>query len=254
MSEKNKPPLIGISGCRSGDAIHPYNRVGEKYLHAVVDPIGGTPIVLPVLSENVQQLDYSVYIDGLLLTGSSSNVTPSEYGGQPSAEGTKHDVARDKTMIPLINRCLDKGIPILGLCLGIQELNVACGGTLHQRIFDLENKFDHRMRRDIDDHEKRYRPAYNIKITEGGLLSRITNVAEANVNSLHAQGIDRLGKGLQVEAAAPDGIIEAVSAENSEAFALGVQWHPEWPRPIDPFNVKIFNAFGEYCRRYAETK
>ena len=124
------------------------------------------PVIIPAIQDMGPEIDHSDYIDGLLLTGSPSNVRPVEYSGTPSVEGTKHDVARDKTMIPLIRRCLQKKIPILGLCLGIQELNVACGGSLHQRIFDLEDKFDHRMRRDVDDHAKRYRPAHNIRITK----------------------------------------------------------------------------------------
>ena len=254
MVDNQKHPLIGIAACRSEDAIHPFNRTGEKYILAVLDPVGGTPIILPVFSENIKRPNYSDYIDGLLLTGSASNVRPTEYGGDPSLEGTKHDGARDSTVLPLIRTCLQRSIPILGLCLGIQELNVACGGTLHQRIFDLEEKFDHRMRRDVDDHKRRYRPAHNIKITEGGLLSQITELDQANVNSLHAQGINQLGEGLRVEALAPDGVIEAISVKDTETFVLGVQWHPEWPRPINSFNTKIFRAFGDACRTYARSK
>ena len=254
MEDAKRRPLIGISACRSEEAIHPFNRVSEKYILAILDPTCGTPVIIPAIQDMGPEIDHSDYIDGLLLTGSPSNVRPVEYSGTPSVEGTKHDVARDKTMIPLIRRCLQKKIPILGLCLGIQELNVACGGSLHQRIFDLEDKFDHRMRRDVDDHEKRYRPAHNIRITKGGLLNKITGKEEVNVNSLHAQGIDQLGNDLTIEAVAPDGIIEAVSLKNADQFALGVQWHAEWPRPISSFNEKIFRHFGKECRSYAETK
>ena len=254
MKDREKRPLIGISACRSEEAVHPFNRVSEKYILAVLEPICGIPVIIPAIEDTNPEIDYAHYIDGLLLTGSPSNVRPSEYDGKPSAEGTKHDAARDTTMIPLIKACLNKKIPVLGLCLGIQELNVACGGTLHQRIFDLGNKFDHRMRRDVDDHEKRYRPAHNIKISDGGLLDKITKEVEVNVNSLHAQGIDKIGEGLVIEAVAPDGIIEAVSFKNNDQFALGVQWHPEWPRPIDSFNEKIFKYFGRVCQSYAKKK
>ena len=254
MKDAKQLPLIGISACRSEEAIHPFNRVSEKYILAILEPTCGIPFIIPVIQDLRSEIDHSTYIDGLLLTGSPSNVIPAEYNGKPSFEGTKHDAARDKTIIPLIRRCLQKKIPILGLCLGIQELNVACGGSLHQRIFDLEDKFDHRMRRDVDDHEKRYRPAHNIRVTKGGLLNKITGEEEVNVNSLHAQGIDQLGDDLAIEALAPDGIIEAVSLKKADQFALGVQWHAEWPRPIDSFNEKIFRYFGEECQSYAETK
>ena len=246
MISKKKQPLIGVSACREEGTAHPFHRCSEKYLLAVLDPIGGIPVVLPVLPE----IDIFVeYLDGLLLTGSPSNVEPAQYKGKVSLDGTKHDSYRDGTMLPLIKKCIETGIPVLGLCLGIQELNVALGGTLHQRIIDLDDKFDHRMRRDVDDHEKRYRPAHNITIVNDGLLRKISGLEQVNVNSLHAQGIDRLGSGLKVEAIASDGIVEAVSAIDTDIFALGVQWHPEWPRPIDSFNTKIFQAFGDACRK-----
>jgi putative glutamine amidotransferase len=245
LNSKKKRALIGVSACREEGNVHPFHRCSEKYLLAVVDPIGGIPVMLPALPE----IDVFVeYLDGLLLTGSPSNVEPSQYKGEKSLDGTKHDSYRDGTMLPLIKKCIETGVPVLGLCLGIQELNVALGGTLHQRIIDLDDKFDHRMRRDVDDHEKRYRPAHNITLLNGGLLRKISGLEQINVNSLHAQGIDRLGSGLKVEAVSSDGIVEAVSATDTNTFALGVQWHPEWPRPIDSFNTKIFQAFGSACR------
>ena len=242
----DRRPLIGVSGCREPGSMHPFHRCSEKYLLAVIDPVGGTPVILPALPELE---DFSDHLDGLLLTGSPSNVEPVHYNGKESKEGTRHDPHRDGTMLPLIKKSLEKKIPILGLCLGIQELNVACVGTLHQRIADLDNTFDHRMRRDVEDHEKRYRPAHNIEILSGGLLDKITGLKSANVNSLHAQGIDQLGNGLKIEAVAPDGVIEAISSSDPDIFALGVQWHPEWPRPLNSVNTKIFEAFGEACRR-----
>jgi putative glutamine amidotransferase len=242
----NKRPLIGVSGCRELGSMHPFHRCSEKYLLAVINPIGGTPVILPALPELEE---FAEYIDGLLLTGSPSNVEPAQYSGKESEEGTRHDSYRDGTILPLIKECLKEKIPILGLCLGIQELNVACGGTLHQRIADLDNKFDHRMRRDEEDHEKRYRLAHNIDIISGGLLETITGLTETNVNSLHAQGVDQLGAGLRIDAIAPDGVVEAISSIDPDTFALGVQWHPEWPRPLNSVNTKIFKAFGEACRQ-----
>jgi putative glutamine amidotransferase len=251
MTTQQLNPLVGVSACRIAGEIHPFHRVGEKYLMAVVDPAGCTPIILPVLGEEAGIDTLVDRIDGLLLTGGAANVEPHNYDGPESEEGTKHDPYRDATILPMINRCVERGVPVLGLCLGLQELNVAFGGTLHQRVFDLPDKFDHRMRRDVDDHARRYRPAHDIRLTPGGILRGIIGQDNVLVNSLHAQGIDRPGDAVQIEAVAPDGIVEAISIKNAPGFALGVQWHPEWPRPILGHNARIFEAFGDACRAYA---
>lgn len=251
MPSEVSRPLVGVSASRNTEHAHPYHRCSEKYLQCVVDPAGCSPIMLPALADPALIDTYVERIDGLLLTGGAANVEPRNYDGAPSVEGTKHDPSRDATMLPLIRRCVDRGIPVLGLCLGLQEMNVTFGGSLHQRIFDLTDRFDHRMRRDVDDHDRRYRPAHGIRVTPGGMLHGILGEDEVLVNSLHAQGIDRPGGDVRVEAVAPDGIIEAVSITSAAGFALGVQWHPEWPRPIAGHNRKIFEAFGDACRAYA---
>ncbi len=250
MTTQSPSPLVAVSACRIAGEVHPFHRVGEKYLMAVADPGGCTPIIMPVLADEAMIETYVERIDGLLLTGGAANVEPHNYDGPQSAEGTKHDPHRDATMLPLIRACVARGVPVLGLCLGLQEMNVAFGGTLHQRVFDLEGKFDHRMRRDVDDHARRYRPAHDIRITPGGMLAGIIGAENFLVNSLHAQGIDRPGGRVRVEAVAPDGIIEAISIADAPGFALAVQWHPEWPRPVIGHNAKIFEAFGDACRAY----
>ena len=244
-------PLVGVSASRVTENAHPFHRCSEKYLQCVVDPAGCTPIILPALGDPALVDTYVDRMDGILLTGGAANVEPHNYDGTPSVDGTKHDSYRDATILPLIRRCVDRGVPVLGLCLGLQEMNVAFGGSLHQRVFDLTDKFDHRMRRDVDDHDRRYRPAHNIRIVPGGLLQGIIGQKEVLVNSLHAQGINRPGDGVRIEAVAPDGIVEAVSIESARGFALSLQWHPEWPRPIEAHNRKIFEAFGDACRAYA---
>jgi putative glutamine amidotransferase len=254
MTTQQLSPLVGVSACRIAGEIHPFHRIGEKYLMAVVDPAGCTPIILPVLADAAMVETYVERIDGLLLTGGAANVEPHHYDGPSSVEGTKHDPHRDATMLPLIRRCVDRGVPVLGLCLGLQEINVAFGGSLHQRINDLPNKFDHRMRRDVDDHERRYRPAHDIRVTPGGLLRGILGQEHVLVNSLHAQGIDQPGERVRVEAVAPDGIIEAISIDDAPGFALGVQWHPEWPRPVTAESARIFKAFGDACRAHAAAR
>jgi putative glutamine amidotransferase len=133
----------------------------------------------------------------------------------------------------------------------LQELNVAFGGSLHQRVFDLPGHFDHRMRRDVDS-AARYRVAHSIAVTEAGLLASIWGDDSSRlVNSLHAQAIDQVAPGVRVEAVSPDGIVEAISVRDAPAFALGVQWHPEWPRPLEAHNQQLFAAFGAACRARA---
>jgi len=254
MSEASTRPLVGVSANRNVEHIHPFHRTSEKYLQAVVDPADCTPVILPALAEGGLLETYAERLDGLLLTGGAPNVEPHHYGGSPSVEGTKHDPHRDATILPLIRACVDRGVPVLGLCLGHQEMNVAFGGTLHQRIFDMEGKFDHRMRRDEEDHDRRYRPAHDVKVIEGGVLHRMLGVENVLVNSLHAQGIDRPGERVRIEALAPDGIIEAISIDGAPGFTLGVQWHAEWPRPLAPHNAKILTAFGDACRGYAAAR
>ncbi len=254
MSTSPPSPLVGVSACRSTDGNHPSHRCSEKYLQAVIDPTSCIPMILPVLADPAIAEIHAEQIDGLLLTGGAANVEPRHYGGPASVEGRQHDPHRDQSMLPLIRHCLTRGVPVLGLCLGIQEINVALGGSLHQQIVAMTDRFDHRMRRDVDDHEQRYRPAHSVHLTPGGQLHQLLDETEILVNSLHSQGLDRLGEGIQIEAVAPDGIIEAISVEAAPGFAVGVQWHPEWPRPITGYNRKIFEAFGDACRAYARRR
>jgi putative glutamine amidotransferase len=185
-------------------------------------------------------------LDGLLVTGSPSNVEPALYGGPSSVPGTLHDPERDATTLPLIRAALAVGVPVLAICRGIQELNVALGGSLHQRVQELPGKLDHRA-----DHSRpvaeQYAKVHSVDLTPGGLLERITGKREIRVNSIHAQAIDRLADGLTVEAVAPDGLIEAVSVDNAPAFALAVQWHPEWRFWECPDSTALFQAFGQAC-------
>lgn len=247
-------PLIGVTACHQQGEDHATQRVSEKYVTCVPAPVGGLPVIIPALEAGDLDLDSLVaHLDGLLLTGSPSNVEPHHFNGPESADGTAHDPRRDGVTLPLICKAIEAGVPVLGICRGIQEMNVALGGTLHQRIFDFDDKFDHRMRRDVE-FDRKYRPAHEIRMTEGGLLARIAGADTALVNSLHAQGVDEPGAGVVVEAVAPDGIVEAISVPGAKAFALGVQWHPEWPVPIEGLNKKIFQAFGAACRAHLSNR
>ena len=246
-------PLIGLPACVRDIGIHPFHVVGDKYMRAVVDAAGGLPVSLPALGGSLDQSAVIERCDGLLFTGSPSNVEPAHYKGPPSADGTLHDPERDATTLPLIRNAIDAGLPILCICRGFQELNVALGGSLHQEVHDVPGRIDHRS----DDNQPRdvqYGPAHDVRLASGGLLASLWPAPEVTVNSLHAQGIDRLAPRLLVEATAPDGQIEAVRVSDAPAFALGVQWHPEWKVTEDPFSMAIFGAFGEATRNRAVSR
>ncbi|HET6395336.1 MAG TPA: gamma-glutamyl-gamma-aminobutyrate hydrolase family protein [Pseudoxanthomonas sp.] len=243
------PPLVGLPTDRKQIGLHPFLAVGEKYVRAVVEGAGATPVLLPALLPPLPAGDWLARLDGLLLTGAVSNIEPHHYGNEPSWEGNLHDPARDATTLGLIPRAVALGLPILAICRGFQEVNVAFGGSLHQKLHETPGFADHRENPD-DPLEAQYAPVHDVRLAEGGLLAAIAGQPRARVNSLHGQGVARLGAGLRVEATAPDGAIEAFAGAGP-GFLLGVQWHPEWQVAQDPFYLGIFRAFGEACRDYA---
>ncbi|MGA9914116.1 gamma-glutamyl-gamma-aminobutyrate hydrolase family protein [Paraburkholderia sp.] len=250
---RNKP-LVGISADRTMMGVHPSHVTGEKYIAAIVDGSQALAMLLPALGERQSTEDVLDAVDGLLFTGSYSNVEPHRYGGHPSAPGTLHDAARDATTLPLLRAAIAAGVPVLAVCRGFQEMNVVFGGTLHQSVHAVAGLNDHRENKE-DDLDVQYAPSHSITLTQGGLLQRLAGgTNEARVNSLHGQGVERLGVGLVAEATAPDGLIEAVSVKNARAFALGVQWHPEWKHANDALSTAIFRAFGDACRDRMRTK
>ncbi|CAD6540770.1 Gamma-glutamyl-gamma-aminobutyrate hydrolase PuuD [Paraburkholderia hiiakae] len=243
-------PLVGVTADRTMMGPHASHVAGEKYIGAAVDGAGALAFVLPALGERQAASDILEAVDGLLFTGSYSNVEPHRYGGPASEAGTLHDPARDATTLPLMRAAIEAGVPVLAICRGFQEMNVVFGGTLHQQVHNVARYDDHRENKD-DPLDTQYGPAHALKLVEGGLLQRLAGGArEARVNSLHGQGIERLGAGLVAEAFAPDGLIEAVSVANAHSFALGVQWHPEWKYADDALSTAIFHAFGEACRNH----
>lgn len=251
-------PLIGVTACYVEIDERAQNRCAIKYYAPIPEVIGGVPVLIPThlgedggaTGESTALIDALLSrLDGVLLTGSPSNVEPGRYDGTPSVDGTHHDPARDATTLPLIRRCIALGVPMLGICRGIQEMNVALGGTLHQHLKDQPGKFDHRRWRWRDQPVAvQMAPRHGIAIRHGGVLSQILDGArEVKVNSLHGQGIDRVAEDLIVEATAADGSIEAVSVRGASAFALGVQWHAEYGPDEYPVHAAIFRAFGRAC-------
>lgn len=245
-----RTPLIGISCCTDKSGLHPFHIVGEKYILAVSNAAGGLPLLIPALGSRVDMQQILSTFHGLLFTGSPSNIEPGHYKGVPSAEGTLHDPQRDETTLPLIKAAVELGVPVLGICRGFQEMNVAFGGTLHQRLHDLTGYIEHREDKS-QPVDVQYGEAHDIRIEPGGLLHRFTGRTSAQVNSLHTQGVKDLAPGLRPEAFAPDGLIEGFSVIDAPGFALGVQWHPEWKVTESPFYSALFNAFGDACRAYA---
>ncbi|MGY3643009.1 gamma-glutamyl-gamma-aminobutyrate hydrolase family protein [Pseudomonas sp. PK-RTE-24] len=243
-------PLIGVTACVKQIGLHPYHISGDKYVRAVSVGAQGLPVVIPSLGNLTEIDDLLGQLDGLLLTGSPSNVEPFHYQGAASAPGTDHDPARDATTLPLLRAAIAAGVPVLGICRGFQEMNVAFGGSLHQKVHELPGMLDHREA-DSPDVAVQYAPAHAVSVIAGGVFEALGLPDKFQVNSIHSQGIDRLAPGLCAEAVAPDGLIEAISVEHSTTFALGVQWHPEWQVLDNPNYLKIFQAFGAACRQRA---
>jgi putative glutamine amidotransferase len=246
-------PLIGIPADRRMVGRHPFHMVGEKYARAVIDAASAAPLLIPSLAEELGFEELVERLDGLLFTGSPSNVEPHHYDGPPSAPGTLHDPARDATTLPLIRHAVDSGVPVFGICRGFQEMNVAFGGTLYQKLHEVPGLLDHR-----DDEtqplEVQYGPAHDVTLEPGGLLRSLADDDRIRVNSLHSQGIERLGPPLAVEARAPDGVIEAFRVRAAATFALAVQWHPEWKVMTNPFSRALFAAFGKAAAERSRQK
>ena len=240
-------PVIGVPADRRLLGSHWFQCDGEKYLAAITDAADALPLIIPVLSERLDREAMLDRLDGVLLTGSPSNVEPVHYQGPPSAPGTWHDPHRDATTLPLVRTCVDAGIPLLAVCRGFQEMNVAYGGTLHQRLHEIPGFLNHKAD-SSQSVEAQYGPAHAVALAPEGRLAQWAGASEIQVNSLHSQGIDRLGEGLRVEARAPDGVIEAISVIQATAFAVAVQWHPEWQVMTNSFSKALFTAFGDAAR------
>jgi len=241
-----RKPLIGIPADRRILGPHPFHCVGEKYIAAVADASDAIALLIPALGErDFDQLLET--LDGILLTGSPSNVEPHRYAGPASDADTLHDPHRDATTLPLIPHAIERGVPLFGVCRGFQEMNVAFGGTLHQKVQEVPGLGDHR-----EDKEQRlemqYAEAHEIELVPGGLLRGLADSDRVMVNSLHSQGVQTLGRDLEVEARAPDGLVEAFRVRSAPGFALAVQWHPEWQVMKHPFSRALFAAFGDAAR------
>jgi putative glutamine amidotransferase len=246
-------PLIGIPADRRLLGHHYFHCVGEKYIAAVAEGAQAVPVLIPSLGEGLEARELLADFDGILLTGSPSNVEPHRYHGPASDPGTLHDAFRDATTLPMIPQVIEAGLPLLAICRGFQEMNVAFGGTLWQKLHEVPGYQNHREDHDAPLDEQ-YGPAHDIELTPNGLLARLSGEQRLKVNSLHSQGVQTLGAGLVVEARAPDGVIEAFRVADAPSLALGLQWHPEWKFQNNSFSRALFAHFGEVARERARQR
>lgn len=245
-----RKPLIGIPADRRLLGDHYFHCVGEKYIQAVATGAGAHAVLIPSLGEAFDVRELLADFDGILLTGSASNVAPQRYNGPSSEPGTLHDEYRDATTLPLIPHVVAAGMPLLAICRGFQEMNVAFGGTLYQKLHEVPGYLVHKedLSAPLDEQ---YGPAHDVELVEGGLLHRLAGERRIRVNSLHSQGVQQLGRDLEIEARAPDGVIEAFRVRNAPSFALALQWHPEWKFEQNSFSRALFAAFGDAARERA---
>lgn len=244
-------PLIGISCCQKsfGRFAMLNHAVSDTYIRAAGEVVGGIPLLIPANGTCADMADLLERLDGVILTGSPSNVEPALYGGNPHPPETPEDRCRDAVTLPLVRAAIKQGLPILGICRGFQEMNVALGGTLHQRLQDLPGRIDHSTPMQAI-AKIRHGKAHSLRVVPGSWLHRIAQAREIAVNSLHNQGVDRLAPGLVAEGYAPDGTIEAFRVVQGPGFAVGVQWHPEYDMDSDPVSRRIFLSFADAIAAY----
>lgn len=243
-------PVVLVPACNRMLGPLPFLVAGKKYCDAI-RLAGALPLVVPAATP--EELDALLDLaDGLLLTGSPSNVHPSHYGEEVYDQTLPLDPVRDDWTLPVIRQALDRRLPLFAICRGFQEVNVALGGSLHQAVQELPGHRDHRSDPD-QPIEQQYGPAHPVTIEPGGLLERLLGPGEVTVNSLHGQGVKRLAPGLRVEARAPDGLVEAFTVERAAGFSLCVQWHPEWLAVANPVSMQLLRAFGAACQDYRDT-
>lgn len=245
-------PIVIVPSCTQQHGAHPYYVAQVKYVDAVLAGAGCQPLVLPALGERIDWEAVLAVADGVMLTGSPSNVHPRHFAQELRNPALPLDPARDATTLPLIRAALERGIPLFAICRGAQEINVALGGSLHQALHETPGFGDHRE--PAGALEAQYAPSHPVTLTPGGSLMEILGGASRMmVNSLHGQGIDRLAPGLVVEARADDGLVEAFRIDAC-GFALALQWHPEWRLADNPDSLKMYAAFGRACRQYQSQK
>lgn len=251
QSPSPRKPIVLVPACNRLLGDHAFHIAGRKYVDAV-RLAGATPLIVPtaLADEFDALLDVA---DGLLLTGSPSNVHPSHYDEDVRDRTLPLDPARDAWTLPLIRRALERSLPLFAICRGTQEINVALGGSLHQAVHEVGPHIDHRAPHGKS-ADTQYAAAHEVEVVPGGVLAQIVGKASFKVNSLHGQAVNRLAAGLRVEARAPDGVVEAFSVADAKGFNLCVQWHPEWQAATNPVSQQMLQAFGDAVRAYRDRR
>jgi len=247
-------PVIGIIGNE--------HLIGEDYrvqgtgiinIRAVSCVAEGLPLMVPADPRFVDVDSLMAACDGFVLTGGRPNVHPKYYGEEATEAHGSFDQCRDQLVLDLIRKAVDVGQPVLGICRGFQEMNVAFGGSLYPEIRDLPGRMNHRMPPDGTIEEK-FALRHDITLTPGGVFASILGAEKVRVNSLHGQGIKTPGARIEIEGHAPDGTPEAIVVRDAPGYALAVQWHPEWNAEHDPVSRPLFQSFGAATRRWHDAR
>ena len=244
---QDRPPLVLVTADVKELDTYRWHATVSTYINAVAVGAGAIPLILPSLGDAIDVDAVLDRVDGVLVTGSRSNVHPSNYDVEENDDFAPFDRERDMTTLPLIAQAVERAVPLFVICRGFQELNVAFGGTLATEIQRLPGRFDHRAPQS-DDHDVRFALAHDVALKEDSVIAGIVGSNTIRVNSLHRQAVDRLSDMLVLEGTAPDGTIEAVRVRDAKGFAIGVQWHPEYWVTSDEPSKRLFKAFGDAVR------
>lgn len=253
-------PVVGVIGnARFVESRFQVQVVGEKNLKAVAEVAGALPLMFagaPSMTDIGTLLEV---VDGILLTGARANVHPTRFGTEPNPAHEPYDEPRDEVALSVIEACIARGIPLFGICRGLQEMNVAFGGSLHPEIRELPGRMNHRMPR-LPNGEIHPDPTvvfadrHEVRLVPGGAFATLLGRDTIRVNSLHGQGIQVPGERVIIEGVAEDGTVEAIRIAEAPAFALGVQWHAEYDPQSNPINRTLFQAFGNAIAEYRAGK
>src|ERR1700744_5856501 len=249
-----RKPVVGVIGnSHRIEGRFDVRAVGVRNLRAITEVAGALPLVFagcPDITDVAALLDV---VDGIVLTGARANVHPTRFKTEADVKHEPYDIRRDEVALTLSEACVARGIPLFGICRGLQEMNVAFGGSLHPEIREIPGRMNHRMprleKRDIHPDQKViFADRHDVKLLAGGAFAELLGCDTIRVNSLHGQGILDPGARGGVEGSAEDGTIEASRIADAPSFALGVQWHAEYDPQRNPINRALFEAFGKALR------